>query len=263
MCPCCRTGHLGWHPEHRAGLQVTHHHCSLGSRQRKAWQQLWWVGTQWKSVWVSWGFNSWRRESPGLRDYSSEGWWNMLCWWLLPPEKDSEKELPTEKDGELEWNLERVKWHGERWMESCGCSAPGKLLSVQQERRARWSPRQAVLALPTSSICSSNLWAWFGLSRALSCCHCPGVWIEPTCLLQPPERAQTEPSPGLERQAWSSSVCRDPGSDAEPCSGGDRCLGKGHRSAGIGTGSARQRCQWHREGLLPVLGLMVLLILSW
>lgn len=33
------------------------------------------------------------------------------------------------------------------------------------------------------------------MSRALSCGHCLGVQIEPTCLLQPLERAQTEPSP--------------------------------------------------------------------
>lgn len=31
VCPCCSAGHLGWHPEPRAGLQVSHHHCSLGT----------------------------------------------------------------------------------------------------------------------------------------------------------------------------------------------------------------------------------------
>lgn len=34
VCPCCRAGHLRWHPKPRAGLQITHHHCSLGSRQK-------------------------------------------------------------------------------------------------------------------------------------------------------------------------------------------------------------------------------------
>lgn len=79
LCPCYRTGHLGWHPEPRAGLQISHHHCSLGSMQQAEERCMAEPGSS---------SDEWERggkvfgcledliaggDSPELRDYSSEG----------------------------------------------------------------------------------------------------------------------------------------------------------------------------------------------
>lgn len=146
LCPCCRTGHLGWHPEPRAGLQVSHRHCSLGSMQQAEERCMAEPGSSSRD----WEHNG--RVFGCLGNWIPGGDW-ALGSGIVAVRDDGACCHRAEKDT-VNWSeifkgwsdMEKIRW-SPMVPQHQGNQVPW-FLSVQQERRAGWSPSQVVLPVP-------------------------------------------------------------------------------------------------------------------